>query len=150
AASVWWRTDVWVAVAMNITMSDETCLLPVATNRSGHPTTPSGTAFVYQNTFTCLLAQVSFRPTRPTSKPVGPTVVVVGPIGDQIFAANYGSVKVQFHWESDGQNQSDTSGWIRVSSTWAGKQCGLIHIPRIGHEVMVDFVHGEPTATYVY
>jgi type VI secretion system secreted protein VgrG len=72
------------------------------------------------------------------------TAVVVGPAGEEIFTDKYGRVKVQFHWDRQGKNDANSSCWIRVGTLWAGKQWGVIHIPRIGQEVIVDFLEGDP------
>ena len=104
-------------------------------------------AFEYRNTFTAIPHALPFRPERTTHKPVVPgsqTAVVVGPKGEEIFTDKYGRVKVQFHWDRKGKNDADSSCWIRVSTLWAGKQWGMIHIPRIGQEVIVDFLEGDP------
>jgi type VI secretion system secreted protein VgrG len=88
-----------------------------------------------------------FRPTRRTPKPMvrGPqTAVVVGPAGEEIYTDKYGRVKVQFHWDRYGQKNDKSSCWVRVSHPWAGKNFGMIHIPRIGQEVVVDFLEGDP------
>jgi len=69
--------------------------------------------------------------------------VVVGPAGEEIFTDKYSRVKVQFHWDREGKNDGNSSCWIRVATPWAGKQWGMIHIPRIGQEVLVDFVDGS-------
>lgn len=112
---------------------------------------------VYQNTFTCLPAETVFRPDRPRHKPVvaGPqTAVVVGPSGEEIYTDEYGRVKVQFHWDREGKKDEKSSCWIRVSQPWAGRGWGGIFIPRIGMEVIVDFLEGDadrPIITgYVY
>jgi type VI secretion system secreted protein VgrG len=68
----------------------------------------------------------------------------VGPSGEEIFTDKYGRVKVQFHWDRDGKNDADSSCWVRVGTNWAGKRFGMIHIPRIGQEVIVDFLEGHP------
>ena len=91
----------------------------------------------------------SFRSGRRRSrqKPViaGPqTAVVVGPAGEEIFTDKYGRVKVQFHWDRDGKYDGDSSCWLRVGTLWAGKQWGSVFIPRIGHEVIVGFMEGDP------
>ena len=107
----------------------------------------SGGVFSYSNTFTCIPLALPFRPARLTAKPVVPgtqTAVVVGPSGDEIFTDKYGRVKVQFHWDREGKNNADSSCWLRVATCWAGKQWGAIHIPRIGQEVVVDFLEGDP------
>jgi type VI secretion system secreted protein VgrG len=74
------------------------------------------------------------------------TAMVVGPAGDEIYTDKYGRVKVVFHWDRRGQEKKDenSSCWIRVSSPWAGKAWGGIAIPRIGQEVIVDFLEGDP------
>jgi type VI secretion system secreted protein VgrG len=101
----------------------------------------------YNNTFTCIPFAVPFRPARVTRRPTvqgAQTAVVVGPPGEEIFTDKYGRVKVQFHWDRKGQNNADSSCWLRVSTLWAGKNWGVIHIPRIGQEVLVDFLEGNP------
>jgi type VI secretion system secreted protein VgrG len=103
--------------------------------------------FSYENSFTCIPSDMVFRPPRMTPKPRvdgSQTAVVVGPPGEEIFTDKYSRVKVQFHWDRSGQNDADSSCWVRVATLWAGKQWGVIHIPRIGHEVVVDFLEGDP------
>jgi type VI secretion system secreted protein VgrG len=73
-----------------------------------------------------------------------PTAVVTGPAGDEIYTDKYGRVKVQFHWDRKGKKDENSSCWVRVSSPWAGKNWGGISIPRIGQEVVVDFLEGDP------
>ena len=85
----------------------------------------------------------------PRPKVLGPqTAVVVGPKNDkansEIYTDKYGRVKVQFHWDRYGQNDDKSSCWIRVSQLWAGAKWGGIHIPRIGQEVVVSFLEGDP------
>jgi len=104
-------------------------------------------SFQYANSFTCIPAALPFRTPRVTPKPLvygTQTAVVVGPSGEEIFTDKYGRVKVQFPWDRRGQNDADSSCWIRVGSIWAGKQWGGIHIPRIGQEVIVAFEEGDP------
>lgn len=106
-----------------------------------------GAAFHYSNHFTCIPAAMPFRPARVTPKPAvqgSQTATVVGPQGQEIFTDKYGRVKVQFHWDREGKNDAGSSCWCRVSTLWAGKQWGMIHIPRIGQEVIVDFLEGDP------
>jgi type VI secretion system secreted protein VgrG len=71
------------------------------------------------------------------------SAIVVGPGGEEIYTDKYSRVKVQFHWDRDGKNDEKSSCWIRVATLWAGKQWGGVHIPRIGQEVLVDFVDGD-------
>ena len=88
-----------------------------------------------------------FRPERATAVPVmrGPqTAVVVGPAGEEIYTDEYSRVKVQFHWDRLGASDEESTCFIRVSSVWAGSGWGFIQIPRIGQEVIVDFLEGDP------
>ncbi|HUJ23720.1 MAG TPA: type VI secretion system tip protein VgrG [Bryobacteraceae bacterium] len=101
----------------------------------------------YSNVFTCIPFALPFRPLRSTPRPVvrgSQTAVVVGPSGEEIFTDKYGRVKVQFHWDREGKNDATSSCWVRVGTPWAGKNWGMIHIPRIGQEVVVDFLEGDP------
>ena len=101
----------------------------------------------YENEVTCIPAALPYRPRRVTPKPVvqgSQTAVVVGPSGEEIFTDKYGRVKVQFHWDREGKNDENSSCWIRVGTSWAGRNWGAIRIPRIGHEVIVDFLEGDP------
>lgn len=103
--------------------------------------------FFYQNTFTCIPYAVPFRPLMLTPKPVvqgTQTAVVVGPAGEEIFVDKYGRVKVQFHWDRQGQSNADSSCWIRVAQNMAGSKWGAAFWPRIGQEVIVDFLEGDP------
>lgn len=95
---------------------------------------------------------LTFRPERRTPKPLmsGPqTAVVVGPSGEEIFTDEYSRVKVQFHWDRLGGKDENSSCFVRVSSAWAGSGWGFIQIPRIGQEVIVDFLEGNPDAPIV-
>ncbi|MCO5337547.1 type VI secretion system tip protein VgrG [Delftia tsuruhatensis] len=90
---------------------------------------------------------LAFTPPRTTPKPrtTGPqTAVVVGPAGEEIWTDEYGRIKVQFHWDRLGKKDQNSSCWIRVATNWAGPGFGAISIPRIGHEVVVDFLNGDP------
>ncbi len=101
----------------------------------------------YRCTFEAMSTAQQFRPKRTTPKPFvqGPqTAVVVGPPGEEIFTDKYGRVKVQFHWDRYGQMDQRSSCWVRVSSPWAGKNWGAVSLPRIGQEVVVDFLEGDP------
>jgi type VI secretion system secreted protein VgrG len=104
----------------------------------------------YTCSFEVLEAATQFRPPRATAKPIvqGPqTAVVVGPAGDEIYTDEYGRVKVLFHWDRLGKKRSEkenSSCWVRVSQPWAGKGWGAVSIPRIGQEVIVDFLEGDP------
>lgn len=101
----------------------------------------------YSNNFTASLHSAPFRPPRVTPRPTvrgTQTAVVVGPSGEEIYTDKYGRVKVQFHWDREGKRNENSSCWIRVSQPWAGKGWGGVTIPRIGQEVIVDFLEGDP------
>jgi type VI secretion system secreted protein VgrG len=92
-------------------------------------------------------AKTPFRPERRTPKPVvqgAQTAMVVGKSGEEIFTDKYGRVKVQFHWDRYGKRDENSSCWVRVAQAWAGKNWGAIYIPRIGQEVIVSFLEGDP------
>ncbi|HYO65175.1 MAG TPA: type VI secretion system tip protein TssI/VgrG [Archangium sp.] len=106
-----------------------------------------GGAFSYSNSFTCMSAQDPFRPPRTTTRPVVrgvQTATVVGPAGEEIHVDEHGRVKVQFHWDREGKNDDKSSCWVRVSQPWGGEMWGAMFIPRIGQEVVVDFIEGDP------
>jgi type VI secretion system secreted protein VgrG len=107
----------------------------------------AGEGFSYSNEFECILAPVPYRPTLRTLKPKvegSQTAIVVGPSGDDIYTDEYGRVKVQFHWDREGQMDENSSCWVRVRQLWAGPAWGGMFIPRIGQEVIVDFLEGDP------
>jgi type VI secretion system secreted protein VgrG len=102
--------------------------------------------FEYDNSFECMPLALPYRPPMVTPEPYirgVQTATVVGPSGEEIFTDKYGRVKVQFHWDREGKNDANSSCWCRVATFWAGKQWGAIHIPRIGQEVIVDFLEGD-------
>jgi len=107
----------------------------------------AGGGRVYNNNFHCIPSTVPCRPKRITRKPHvkgQQTAVVVGPAGEEIYTDEFGRVKVQFHWDRIGENDENSSCWLRVSQQMAGKQWGAIFLPRIGHEVIVSFLEGDP------
>jgi type VI secretion system secreted protein VgrG len=107
----------------------------------------SGAEAQYTNTFECLPDGATFRPSRVTPKPLihgAQTAQVVGKPGEEIWTDKYGRVKVQFHWDREGKKNEDSSCWIRVAQEWAGKRWGSIFLPRIGQEVIVSFLEGDP------
>jgi type VI secretion system secreted protein VgrG len=104
-------------------------------------------AFRYDNSFSAIPSALPFRPSRTAAIPFVhgvQTAVVVGPSGEEIYTDKYGRVKVQFHWDRQGQNNASSSCWLRVATVWAQKQWGAVHIPRIGQEVIVAFFEGDP------
>ncbi|MCX8101681.1 MAG: type VI secretion system tip protein VgrG [Geminicoccaceae bacterium] len=88
-----------------------------------------------------------WRPARRTPRPVvqGPqTAIVTGPPGEEIRCDRYGRIKVKFHWDRKGREDETSSCWLRVSQAWAGAGWGAMHVPRVGQEVIVDFLEGDP------
>ena len=97
--------------------------------------------------FTVLPSSVTYRtpPETPWPKTHGPqTAKVVGPKGESIWTDRYGRVKVKFHWDRLAKGDDTSSCWVRVSSAWAGQGFGGVQIPRVGDEVVVDFINGDP------
>jgi type VI secretion system secreted protein VgrG len=101
--------------------------------------------------YSCTLAAMDraepFRPARVTPRPAIPgpqTALVVGPSGEEIHTDEYGRVRVQFPWDRYGKADENSSCWIRVAHVWAGKQWGAIYTPRVGQEVIVEFLEGDP------
>ena len=111
-------------------------------NYRGHAGLPP-----YRNTFACIPARVPFRPARATPRPVVQglqTATVVGPPGEEIHCDPYGRVRVQFPWDREGAFTEASSCWVRVGSPWAGSRFGMIALPRVGQEVLVAFLEGDP------
>jgi type VI secretion system secreted protein VgrG len=117
------------------------------------PSTPSrrargdGSHGVYRNKLTCARADVTVRPARIHGKPVIPgllTATVVGPEEQEIHTDVHGRIRVQFHWDRLGARNEHSSCFVRVVQPWAGEGWGFVFIPRIGMEVTVMFVEGDP------
>ncbi|MEP6923189.1 MAG: type VI secretion system tip protein TssI/VgrG, partial [Pyrinomonadaceae bacterium] len=104
----------------------------------------------YTNSFTCIPYggnNAPYRPPRVTPKPTvkgGQTAFVVGPAGEEIFTDKYGRVKVQFNWDRESQADANSSCWVRVAQAWAANKWGMMFIPRIGMEVVINFLEGDP------
>jgi type VI secretion system secreted protein VgrG len=104
----------------------------------------------YTNKFSCVgygAGKPAYRPLRTLEKPIihgSQTAFVVGPAGEEIFTDKYGRIKVQFNWDRDGKDDASSSCWVRVAQTWAGNKWGGMFIPRIGMEVLVHFLEGDP------
>jgi len=116
---------------------------------AGQTYTTAGThgGETYSNNFTCIPASITYRPARVTPKPFvqGPQpALVVGKSGEEIWVDKYGRVTVQFYWDRLGQKNENSSCWIRTSQPWAGGSWGAMWIPRIGQEVLVSFLEGDP------
>jgi type VI secretion system secreted protein VgrG len=107
----------------------------------------SGDAEIFRCSFATIDSKCPFRTQCGTPRPTvsGPqTATVVGKDGEEIWTDQYGRVKVQFHWDRDGDDDENSSCWVRVAQMWAGAKFGAINIPRIGDEVIVDFLEGDP------
>lgn len=101
----------------------------------------------YHNSFKCIPASVNYRPAKRHDRPImkGPqSAIVTGPAGEEIYIDEYGRIKVQFIWDREGKKDENTSCYLRVMQSWAGNQWGASFIPRIGHEVIVTFLDGDP------
>jgi len=110
-------------------------------------TSGGGNGKFFSCSFTAIESKQVFRAARLTPKPIvqGPqTAIVVGPKGEEIHTDKYGRVKVQFHWDRYSKADENSSCWIRVSHALAGKQWGVVCLPRIGQEVIVEFLEGDP------
>jgi len=102
---------------------------------------------VYTNTFTAVRRKIPYRPRRAHQAPKMPgpqTATVVGPKGSEIHTDRFGRIKVHFHWDRYGRHDERSSCWIRVSQPWAGQNWGTIAIPRVGQEVIIDYLEGDP------
>ncbi|WP_370689032.1 type VI secretion system Vgr family protein [Xenorhabdus aichiensis] len=109
-------------------------------------TASSGSGTTLHSHFSFIRQNQNWRPA-PLPKPVidGPQIAkVVGPAGEEIFCDQYGRVRLQFPWDRYGRSDDQSSCWIRVSQPWAGQGWGMLAIPRIGQEVVVDFLHSDP------
>ena len=113
----------------------------------GQPGEGAGEEVPYLSDFIAIPFATPYVPERRTKKPIIPgtqTAVVVGKSGEEIWVDSYGRIKVQFHWDRYGKKDELSSCWVRVATSWAGKAWGAIAIPRIGQEVVVDFLEGDP------
>jgi type VI secretion system secreted protein VgrG len=109
--------------------------------------TSGGDSLEFSCRFTAVGTGSNYRPPRTHRKPMvrGPqTAMVVGKAGEEIWTDKYGRIKVQFHWDREGKEDEQSSCWVRVQQAWAGKSWGTMFIPRIGMEVVVSFLEGDP------
>lgn len=101
----------------------------------------------YGNNFVAVPSSISYRPKKSIEKPYVKgiqTATVVGPENEEIYVDEYGRVKVQFHWDRKGKKDEQSSCWLRCGQTWGGAGWGAMFIPRIGDEVIVSFLEGDP------
>lgn len=123
-----------------VTSMDRTYAV-VRVDHRGSATRLAEQPVTYETKFECVPSDVAFRPKpqRRKSRQVTETAIVVGPTGHEIHTDRHGRIKVQFHWDIDGQRNEDSSCWIRVCQPWTGAAWGAQFIPRIGMEVLVTF-----------
>jgi type VI secretion system secreted protein VgrG len=101
----------------------------------------------YKNRFSAIEATQRYRPQSQTPSPRvlgSQTAIVVGPDGDEIHTDSLGRIKIRFFWDEDQERGENSSCWVRVSQTWAGNGWGTLFIPRVGQEVVVTFIDGDP------
>lgn len=113
---------------------------------------PEAATCLYGNDFVCVPSDAHYRPPRVTPAPriYGlQAAVVTGPPGEEIHTDAHGRVKVRLYWDREGANDDTSSCWIRVSQSWGGAGWGAMIIPRVGHEVLVEFLHGDPNRPIV-
>jgi type VI secretion system secreted protein VgrG len=124
-------------------------ILDVRHSASNNYETRHGQGSDYSASFSAIRKKIAYRPGRGFNS-VEPriyglqTAIVVGPAGQEIHTDEYGRVRVQFHWDREGSYDEKSSAWVRVASTWAGSNFGFMAIPRIGQEVLVQYLDGNP------
>lgn len=102
--------------------------------------------------FTAQPSNELFRPERIQPKPrsQGPqTATVVGPEESETWTDEFGRIRIQLHWDRQGKRDANSSCWVRVASSWQGERFGAVHVPRIGQEVVVEHLHGDPDCPLV-
>jgi type VI secretion system secreted protein VgrG len=112
---------------------------------------PGGGETFYRNSFSAMPSSVPFRP-RHKPRPHVPglqTATVVGPPGEDVYCDEYGRIKLQFHWDRQGKRNEHSSCWVRVAQGIAGSRWGTLFTPRVGQEVVVEFLHGDPDRPFV-
>jgi type VI secretion system secreted protein VgrG len=126
---------------------DRDYLLVAVAHRGADPHHESAADVPYENDFEVARADAAWRPPRITPKPRVhgiQTAVVTGPAGEEIYVDEYGRIKVQFHWDRQGKKDDHTTCFMRVAQPWAGAGFGAMFLPRVGDEVVVSFVDGDP------
>ena len=135
--------DLWLLLSVTHTGKQPQALEETIT----HDVNPEdGFTQGYRNTFSAIPWDVFYRPplVMRQSVLVSQTARVTGPVGEEIFCDEYGRVKVEFHWDRAELGSDKSSCWLRVSSSWAGEGFGAVTIPRIGMEVVVTYLEGNP------
>lgn len=132
--------DLWLLLSVTHSGKQPQVLEESATNPE------AGFTQGYRNSFSAIPWDVFYRPPLPQQRPtlVCQTARVTGPAGEEIYCDEYGRVKVEFHWDRAERDSEKSSCWLRVSSSWAGDHFGAVTIPRIGMEVIVTYLEGNP------
>jgi type VI secretion system secreted protein VgrG len=128
-------------------LNREYLILTAALRIDNHDVESGGSGALPDCQFQALNSEVQFRPERAAPRPRihgAQTAIVVGPKAEEIWTDEHGRVKVKFHWDRTAASDESSSCWIRVSQLWAGAGFGGIHVPRIGDEVIVEFLEGDP------
>ncbi len=126
--------------------------LLISVDSSGSNNYSNNEQAYYSNRFTCVRKKIPYRPQLSTRRPIinGPqTAIVVGPPGEEIYTDELGRVKVQFHWDRYGEHNDKSSCWVRVAQSNASGGFGSIMLPRVGDEVVVSFMDGDPDRPFV-
>ncbi|TDV58964.1 type VI secretion system tip protein VgrG [Pseudomonas sp. LP_7_YM] len=127
--------------------ADDRQFLLMSVESEGHNNYLNGHQASYFNTFSCVRKKITYRPQLSTPRPTIPgpqTAIIVGPPGEEIFTDELGRVKIQFHWDRKGEHNDHSSCWVRVAQSGASGGFGSIQIPRVGDEVVVVFLDGNP------
>ncbi len=128
-------------------------LITSISHSASQPFMGAGDEAHYSNSFSCIPSDTAFRPARTTPKPVisgVQTAVVTGPAGEEIYTDEFGRVKVFFHWDRERRTKeghsfpAESSMWVRCAQNVAGRKWGFMAIPRVGQEVVVEFLEGDP------
>ena len=146
---LWLLSEVFHEGKQPQVLEESITLSPGSHIQAPSPLVGEGAAFTqgYRNHFTATPWYVPYRPPFEYPKPKvlgSQSAIVTGPAGEEIHCDAYGRVKVLFHWDRQGQTDDKSSCWLRVASGWAGNGYGGIVIPRVGMEVLVDFLEGDP------
>lgn len=147
----WFRLGADVDKSLGASDSDREFLVVALTHTASNNYLlgTTGAEAHYESSLTCVRKRIPWRPGRgynsEDTKIYGlQTATVVGPKGEEIHTDEYGRIRVQFHWDREGKQDEKSSAWVRLASTWAGKNFGFISLPRIGQEVIVQFIDGNP------
>lgn len=139
--------DEWNALWLLTEVSHQGRQPQVLEEHAADPAPEDGFSQGYRNHFVATPWEVFYRPPLAHKKPgvLGvQTARVTGPINEEVHCDQYGRVKVQFHWDREGQHDDNSSCWLRVASSWAGDRYGALTLPRVGMEVVVAFLEGDP------